>query len=412
MIAGHRITRTIERGRSEAVFAAEAPDGTPVVLRLVEMSGGGRAALGRAERLGELSHPALPQVTGFGEEPEGIWVATAAVEGITLRALIDQGIAPMRAVRLVGEVADGIDAAHRAGFSHGDVRAENVIVRGRPVERAVLTGFRVKPGGARPIDDVKGLETLLHECAPNARPVAAAAGGATARGLVAGAAQALLRAEPSQPTAEGRDDDEQAPSPWAKPWAKPKPEPAKPKPEPAEQPAKPKPEPAKPRPKPAKPERRLSPGWVKAAGAALVIAAAAAAGYAVSDPSQSGTPARPGSASADPVTVAVPRGWETTGPGRALRQLEDGVVLTASHRRARSPRAWRRMARPCWTRRRSSRTSRAGRPSPARSGWENSRRCVSTASRARGRPCSTWPPPRRGLPRSRVREARSTSRAR
>ena len=295
MIAGHHIVGTLERGDSGAVFRAEAPDGTPVVLRAEKLSGG-RAALGRfqtrAQRLEELSHPALARVTGFGESGEGIWMATAAVEGTALRGLIDQGISPMRAVRLLGEVADGIDAAHRAGLAHGDVRAENVIVRGRPVEHAVLTGFPVSTDGAEPSDDIGALEAMLRECVPDPAPQEARTGDVTAGALVAGAAQALLHAKPTEPV---REQEQLVPA-----------------------------EPKRRRP-------RLGPrmrGVLKVAAAVIVVAAAAAGGYAVSERSKSDDPASPARASAGALTIAVPPGWETAGTGRTLRPLEEGVVLT------------------------------------------------------------------------------------
>ena len=296
VIAGHRIVGTIERWDGGAVFRAEAPDGTPVVLRAEKLSGG-RAALGRfqtrAKGLEELSHPALARVTGFGESGEGIWMATAAVEGTPLRGLIDLGISPMRAVRLLGEVADGIDAAHRAGLAHGDVRAENVIVRGRPVEHAVLTGFPVSTDGTEPSDDVGALDTLLRECVPDAP--AGRTEGVTAGALVATAAQTLLHHRPAEPSREnGAEVLEPAPTP---------------------------------RRRSLRPGPRLR-GVLKVAAAVLVVAAAAAGGYAVSERSKSDEPAPSGTAAAGALTITVPPGWETAGSGRTLRPLEEGVVLT------------------------------------------------------------------------------------
>ena len=154
VIAGHRI---VSDPRARELGRRVPGGGSRRHARGAAGSSGPRAAARRsrgsstrAERLDGLSHPALARVTGFGEAPEGLWVATRRGRGRdACAALIDQGIAPMRSVRLLGEVADGIDAAHRAGVAHGDVRAENVIVRGRPVEHAVLTGFPRRTRTAR-----------------------------------------------------------------------------------------------------------------------------------------------------------------------------------------------------------------------------------------------------------------------
>ena len=150
VIAGHRIVGTLARSSSGAAFRAVDQNDTPVILRLFNAPGG-RAAVERFEEraklLSSLSHPATARVTAFGEASEGLWLATVEVEGVTLRRLIDGEIEPMRAVRLLGEIADGLDAAHAAGVPHGDVRAGNVIVQGRHIEQSARSWwvFRSTP---------------------------------------------------------------------------------------------------------------------------------------------------------------------------------------------------------------------------------------------------------------------------
>ena len=62
------------------------------------------------------------------------------VEGGDLRKLIDREgpLPPVRAIALLGQVAEALDAAHAAGIVHRDVKPHNVLVEG---DRAFLSDF-------------------------------------------------------------------------------------------------------------------------------------------------------------------------------------------------------------------------------------------------------------------------------
>lgn len=79
-----------------------------------------------------LNHPAIVQVydileAGDAEHIEHI--VMEYVEGETLRTLLQRGpLEPLFALRLAREIADGLDAAHREGIVHRDLKSDNVLV--------------------------------------------------------------------------------------------------------------------------------------------------------------------------------------------------------------------------------------------------------------------------------------------
>jgi serine/threonine protein kinase len=75
-----------------------------------------------------------------------VFLATEYLQGRTLRDIIRRGgtLEIQRALRLACQIAEGLDTIHGAGFVHGDVRPENVIViPAGDDEVARLKGFEV-----------------------------------------------------------------------------------------------------------------------------------------------------------------------------------------------------------------------------------------------------------------------------
>ena len=88
-----------------------------------------------------LDHPNIVPIYAAGEEGGLLYLAMRYVEGYDLRELVDStpgGLEPAQALRLLGPVADALDAAHALGLVHRDVKPANVlIVAGR--DRAART---------------------------------------------------------------------------------------------------------------------------------------------------------------------------------------------------------------------------------------------------------------------------------
>jgi tRNA A-37 threonylcarbamoyl transferase component Bud32 len=78
----------------------------------------------------KLSHPNIVSTYDTGDDDGLAYIVMELVEGPTLRQLIDAqgGLPVLEVVRIGVQVADALDAAHRAGLVHRDVKPANVLV--------------------------------------------------------------------------------------------------------------------------------------------------------------------------------------------------------------------------------------------------------------------------------------------
>jgi len=133
----YRIERRIGEGRVGVVYAAHhvALD-KPVAVKILrrEMSGDG-AAVRRfsqeAKAASRVGHPAIADVTDFGEFSEQVYLVMEYLEGQTLEQLLrDKGRLPVgRALRIGRQIARGLHAAHVKGILHRDLKPANVFLQ-------------------------------------------------------------------------------------------------------------------------------------------------------------------------------------------------------------------------------------------------------------------------------------------
>src|SRR5438067_1148108 len=147
-IGGYRIVEPLGRGGTSVVYRAEHVRlGRPAAVKLLGATVGPADQRDRFLRESKLAasldHPSIVPVYDAGEEDGLLYIAMAYVEGSDLKTLlVREGKLPLRrALRIVGQIAAALDAAHARGLVHRDVKPANILVASD--DRAYLSDFGV-----------------------------------------------------------------------------------------------------------------------------------------------------------------------------------------------------------------------------------------------------------------------------
>lgn len=150
VFAGFRIERRLGSGGMGEVYLARDRD-LPryVALKVLGPSVTGdpdaqARFLREADTAARLSHPNIVTVYSRGREGNRLWMAMQYIEGTDVGALLRNGpIHPEAAVRIIGETAKALDAAHDSGILHRDVKPANILLASNKLEQVLLADFGI-----------------------------------------------------------------------------------------------------------------------------------------------------------------------------------------------------------------------------------------------------------------------------
>jgi len=142
-VGAYELWALIGTGSTGAVWKAYRRRPAPriVALKRLRAAAGGRADRARLEReaavLAELDHPHIVRLVEVLDDGEGVAIVMELAAGGSLDAVLaERGrLAPGEVAAVAAPIADALSCAHRRGIVHGDVKAANILFTadGRPL---------------------------------------------------------------------------------------------------------------------------------------------------------------------------------------------------------------------------------------------------------------------------------------
>jgi serine/threonine protein kinase len=155
IVGGYRILELVGSGGMGRVYRAVQPRLERIVaLKVIrpELASDEqfRAWFGREARTAaSIEHPGVVPVYEASEADGILFVAMRWISGSDLRRVLatDGPLPPARAVNLLQQLADALEATHAVGMVHRDIKPANVLIEG---ERSYLTDFGLSRVAAGP----------------------------------------------------------------------------------------------------------------------------------------------------------------------------------------------------------------------------------------------------------------------
>lgn len=126
------------------VAATDVVSGKEVAVKLFPPDAAGQA-LAAAQKTARIDHPNVVQVYASGEHDGMSYIVMQRLDGETLANRLQAGtLSPRRAIDVLSEIADALDAVHAAGLVHRDIKPSNIILTEEPTRsRAMLIDFGI-----------------------------------------------------------------------------------------------------------------------------------------------------------------------------------------------------------------------------------------------------------------------------
>jgi serine/threonine protein kinase len=129
------LLEVIGRGAMGIVYRGRSDAGEPVAVKIIDSRAASSAVLLRrfeqeCAAARRLDHPNVIRALDYGVFRGEPYLVMEYVEGRTLGAKVFEGgpLPPAAAVRIIRQLSEGLDAAHRHGLIHRDVKPDNVLL--------------------------------------------------------------------------------------------------------------------------------------------------------------------------------------------------------------------------------------------------------------------------------------------
>ena len=145
-IPGYQLLSHLNNGGMAGVYVAiQQCFGRKVALKILPSSNDEEdyrhRFLQEAKIVAQLTHSHIIGVHDVGEITGSYYIAMDFLPGKNLKDLIQDGLKPKAAIRIIKQIAEALSFAHKKGFIHRDVKPHNVLFR--EDGSAVLTDFGI-----------------------------------------------------------------------------------------------------------------------------------------------------------------------------------------------------------------------------------------------------------------------------
>jgi serine/threonine protein kinase len=162
--AGYRIEGLLGRGGMGVVYRAEHPRlGATIALKVMDpelaMDEAFRERFVREARAAaRLSHPNIIPIYDTGEWHGDLYIAMRYIEGDDLGSVLrKEGALPTEQTCAIGvQIASALDAAHRSGLIHRDVKPGNILVEPGPDPDSTAIAYLADLGLTKHVDSRSG----------------------------------------------------------------------------------------------------------------------------------------------------------------------------------------------------------------------------------------------------------------